>query len=357
MFVRPGCGRLRSRTARLVAAASIASLVIAGFGNESAHGEPGRSAGPQLIKLAAIPEGVAVDQKTDMIYVELFDGDVAVVDGTTNKVVASISLGDLVPGAIAVDSTRNRIYVLSSTPRFGVSVINGTTNQVVRTIGASKTQESDVAIDPITNRLYVSKPSVSKPGADRLIVFHAGNGKVIKRIVVGKYPLAVAVDPKTDTVYLGHTDSGVPSPEEIIDGKTNKVIQKITTGVDQSLSVDPTTRQVYVADGESPSLVYVLHTTRNGKKTKVTDKIHMGTGTSLTSIAVDSSNHLILVDEGFSQNPSPMNKVAIIDGTTDQIVRTVLVGVDTAEVAVNPKTHIAYACDFHDEALAIIRDA
>jgi DNA-binding beta-propeller fold protein YncE len=352
MNVRPRCAGPRSRTTASIAAASIVSLIVAGFGSGLALGAPSRSAGPTLIKLPSIPEGIAIDEQTDMIYVELFDGDVAVVNGTTNKVVTTISLGNLEPGAIAVDSTRNRIYVVSSGRGWAVSVIKGSTNQVMRTIGPSSTPEADVAVDPTTNRLYVSKPN-----ANRLLVVNAGSGNVIKRMVVGKFPDSVAVDPTTDTVYLGHDTSGVPSPDEVIDGKTNKVIQKITSAVDQPLAVDPTTRQVYVANDATHTRAFVLRTTPNGKKTKVTAKIHLGTSTDPTAIAVDTSNHLILVQEGESQNPSPKNKLAVVDGNTNQIVRTVLVGVDSGELAVNPATHVAYTCDFHDRALAIYRDA
>jgi DNA-binding beta-propeller fold protein YncE len=188
-------------------------------------------------------------------------------------------------------------------------------------------------------------------------VLRIGTGKVIKRIAVGKLPSAVEVDPTTDTVYLGHRDSGVSSPDEIINGKTNKVIQKIKTGVDPALSVDPATRQVYAAADATRPAVFVLHTTPSGKTTKLTHRIHLGAGVDPYDVAVDSSNRLILVSENYSQNPSPKNKVAVIDGSTNQIVRTVLVGVDSGSIAVNPVTHIAYTCDFHDMALAIYRDA
>jgi DNA-binding beta-propeller fold protein YncE len=249
--------------------------------------------------------------------------------------------------------------VINLVHRWRVSVINGATNQVVRTIGPSATAEAGVAVDPVTNRLYVSKPKVTTtPGTDRLVVFNAGSGHLIKRIAVGKYPSSVATDPTTDTVYVGHATSGVPSPDEVIDGKTNKVIRKIGTGADPGFSVDPTTRQVFAAGRDhGPAVVFVLRTTPNGKTTKITDRIHMGAGANPYDLAVDSSNHLILVSEGLSQNPSPHNKIAVIDGTTNQIVRTVLVGVDSGAIAVDPETHIAYTCDFHDDALAILRDA
>jgi DNA-binding beta-propeller fold protein YncE len=352
MLVPPRSGRQRSKAAQLVAAASMVSLVIAGSG--AAFAEPAASAGPKLIALGSVPLGIAIDQQTDMIYVELFDGEVAVINGATNQVVTHISLGNLVDAGIAVDPIRNRIYVLTISGDSAVSVINGATNQVIRTIGSSTAQGRGIAVDPVTNRLYVSQQN-----ADRLTVFKAGSGDVVKRIVVGKFPAAVAVDPTTDTVYVGHTTSGVRSRQEVINGKTNKVIQTISTGTNQSLSVDATTRQVYVAegDGAGPALVYVLRTTPNGETTTITHKVHLGAGADPSSVAVDSSNHLVLVQEGASQNPSPHNKVAVIDGHTNAIVRHVLVRVNGDQLALNPTTHIAYTCDFTDEALALYRDA
>jgi DNA-binding beta-propeller fold protein YncE len=336
----------------------MASLVIAGFGTMSAHAEPDRSAGPQLIQLGSPAVGIAIDENTDMIYVELYDGDVAVVDGTTNKVVASIPLGsagNLEVAGIAADSTRNRIYVIShGSSGSTVEVINGATNQVVRTM-VSTTQESGVAVDPLTNRLYVSRLNVN-----RLAVYRAGTGTIVKRITVGKFPTQVAVDPTTDTIFLAHAGAGgVQAQGEIISGKTNKVLRTLSTGDNQSVSVDPTTRRIYVTDGEGGShpLLYVLRTTPNGKKTTIIDRIHLGLNADPTSVAVDRSNHLILVQRGYSASPGPQSNVAVIDGSTDHIVRKVLVGVDSSQIAVNPATHIAYTTTYPAQALAILRDA
>ncbi len=74
--------------------------------------------------------GVAVNPGTNRIYVANFvSNNVSVIDGATNSVVATVSMGNG-PESVAVNPGTNRIYVANFVSN-NISVIDGATNSVV----------------------------------------------------------------------------------------------------------------------------------------------------------------------------------------------------------------------------------
>ncbi len=97
---------------------------------------------------------MAVDPATDIVYVANFkDNTVSVINGATNTVTRTITVG-AGPRAVAVDQTRDRIYVVNNGcgPCFRgtVSVIDGATNTVTNTInlGMAGLAPFAVAVNP-----------------------------------------------------------------------------------------------------------------------------------------------------------------------------------------------------------------
>ena len=76
-------------------------------------------------------------------------------------------------------------------------------------------------------------------------VIDGKTNSIVKTLTVGKSPNGVAVNPRTDKIYVANTGSNTIS---VIDGKTNNVIKNITVPLDQSttLTLDPTTNIIYV---------------------------------------------------------------------------------------------------------------
>ena len=80
----------------------------------------------KTVHLASHPQAIAVDAKTNRIYVaNQRTADVTVFDGKTNAIVATVKTGTI-PYAFAVDSEANRIYV-ANYGSDNVTVINGKT--------------------------------------------------------------------------------------------------------------------------------------------------------------------------------------------------------------------------------------
>jgi YVTN family beta-propeller protein len=100
------------------------------------------------------PQGVTVDPTTNLIYVtNQLSNTVSVINGATNAVNPTISVGDL-PIGVAVDPTTGFIYVTNSGSNT-VSVINAVTNQGTATIGVGNSPFG-VAVDQSTHRVYVA---------------------------------------------------------------------------------------------------------------------------------------------------------------------------------------------------------
>lgn len=84
------------------------------------------------IPVGAGPSSVAVNPRTNRIYVANRDSDtVSVIDGATNTVVSTIPV-EGGPTGVAVNAKTNRVYVTNGNDY--VSVIDGATNAVVTTL-------------------------------------------------------------------------------------------------------------------------------------------------------------------------------------------------------------------------------
>jgi YVTN family beta-propeller protein len=117
------------------------------------------------------PRAIAVNPATDTIYaVRGINGKgiAAVISGQTNTVVARIPVG-AIPDAVAVNLNTNIIYVANQFvppgPNGTVSVLNGQTNKPLATISVG-VAPAGVAADPATNRAYVpNAPTQGSPSS------------------------------------------------------------------------------------------------------------------------------------------------------------------------------------------------
>lgn len=122
-----------------------------------------------------VPQAVAVNQSTNKIYVAIPDGGVTVIDGVTNAISTVKDPNAISPQRLAVDSVTNTIYVTneggSSNPG-SVTVINGATNAVTTVIDPNAAHPAFLAINPTTNKIYVVNYGVN--GAGNVTVIDGG---------------------------------------------------------------------------------------------------------------------------------------------------------------------------------------
>jgi len=166
------------------------------------------------------PDGVGVNPETDMIYVANWGNNtVNVINGQTNNVVAIISVGNE-PDAVGVNPTTDMIYV-ANWGNNTVNVINGQTNNVFQTISVGN-EPYAIGVNPTTNMIYVANI------ADNTVsVINGQTSTVVQTINVGIYPTGVRVNPITDMIYVVNCGNNTVS---VINGQTSTVVATISVG-------------------------------------------------------------------------------------------------------------------------------
>ena len=191
-------------------------------------------------------QGTAVDEATDMIYVsDTTHNLVTVIDGATNLVVATISLGalgnsingDLFINDIAVNQRTDTIYV-SDPSNNTVHAISGVTNHVIATIPVGQEPEG-IGVNEFTNTIYVGNYTSSS-----VSIIDGATESVTSTFTEYGFglPTAIAVNPDTNHVYVAG-DAG-----NILDINANALTGNIIfTDSSQNIAVDPATNTVFIA--------------------------------------------------------------------------------------------------------------
>jgi YVTN family beta-propeller protein len=298
-----------------------------------------------------VANDVAVNPTTNTIYVanydsstlSVIDGTLSVIDGTTNSVVGSIAVGSE-PTSVAVNPTTNTIYAISYDSST-LSVIDGATNGVMGSIAMDGASPNDVAVNPNTNTIYVAESDSNTVS----IINGTTNGVVGSIAMDGASPTSIAVNPTTNTIYVASYESNITS---VIDGTTNSVVSTIDVGaLPESLAVNPNTNMIYVANSVSDTVSVIDGTTTNGTTNGVVGSIAMD-GASPTSIAVNPTTNTIYVASYDSSTVSAIDGTttngtittgATISGSTNGLEpEEIVVGSGPSDVAVNPNTNTIY---------------
>ena len=249
-------------------------VVINGAQCDAAH--PGCHQLGTLITVGEGTSAIAVDEITNTIYVANFeDGTVSVIDGTTcdGKLTsgcqakpATVSVG-YQPDGLAVNPKTDTIYVANSGSNT-VSVIDGASchagvtagcNQAVKAIPAGM-QPAGVVANPITNTIYVANyqdATVSViDGATCDATVASGCHIKAPTLATGALPKrTLAIDTATNTLFVTSLHNAVV---DVFDASTCDAATRTgcsqrprvisTGGLPVSVGIDPATKTVYVSD-------------------------------------------------------------------------------------------------------------
>jgi YVTN family beta-propeller protein len=298
-----------------------------------------------------------------------------VIDGATNAVVASVSVG-MAPVALAVNSQTNKVYVANSGDG-SVTVINGATNETA-TVSADA-QPCYVAVNTVTNKIYVGN------GGSSYVTVIDGATNSTTNVVSGSLsparPCSIAVNPVTNKIYAANT-SAFGLSVTVIDGATNQTTE-IPANLDlQQIAVNTTSNKAYVTgswyhqpariliidgatlttntisvdDPNNPSdglqgpiavnpttnKIYVTHVP--GQVSAIDggtlDFVSVPAGQSPDFVTVDAAINQIYVLNGYWGGLAGTT-VTVIDGATNAITECA-VGVSPGSAAVNSSTHRVY---------------
>jgi YVTN family beta-propeller protein len=200
--------------------------------------------------------------------------------------------------------------------------------RVIATIAVGD-QPMYLAVDKKTNRIFVSNQA-----DDTVSVIDGATNKVLRTVRVGHYPNGVAVDFTTNTIYVANLTGGTLS---IIDG-TKFTTSTLRLGSSPAkVAVNPSTHRVYVTLEDQLGFLKVV----NGTKRKVEASIPLPPYP--LSVAVDVDLNQVYVADFLCG----CGEISVINGDTNQVTNTIdLVGASLVEgVAVDAEHELAYATD------------
>jgi len=186
-----------------------------------------------------------------------------------------------------------------------------------------------------------------------------GKPPIHPEVQVGGFPTGIALNPVTDTVYVGNGTTGTLS---VIDGKQcnaaesrgcNQRVAVATAGVDPiGIAVDRSTNTVFAANASGT--VAIVDGRRCSAANRAGCRAAPATvrvGTNPQFLAVDESTHTLYVANSGSDT------ISVIDGRSGRVKGSVSVGPIPFTLAVNPVTHTVYVTDLGAETVSVVDGA
>lgn len=190
-----------------------------------------------------------------------------------------------------------------------------------------------VAVNETTNTIYVANYSYSS-----VSVINGSTGTLSSTISVAGNPVGLAVNKTTNKIYVANASVDLVS---VIDGVTGAVTNIAVGDSPEWISVNETTNKIYVANyyGDSVSVI-------NGANNTVSATISVGTRP--TGVAVNETTNTIYVANYQS------NTVSVISGASGNITSTISTSGNPNRIAVNKLTNTIYVSNANGNSLSVI---
>jgi len=184
------------------------------------------------------PDGIAYAPGAKRVFVSDEHGDAdAVIDATTNTLVATIKLGGGA-GNTVYDPGSGRILVAVHQKNELVSIDPATARIISHHPVPGIESPHGIVLDVNAHLAFVAGEDNNK-----LAVFDLTNGRVLATYPVGKDPDVLAFDPGLKMLYVSAESGDVRVFQE--DGKSLKVLGQLLMPHAHTVSVDPGTHLVY----------------------------------------------------------------------------------------------------------------
>lgn len=288
------------------------------------------------------PWGATVNTTTNKAYITGYGGKVWVVDGTTDALITTITVGaNGTALGIAANPNTNKIYVgqfLSAT----VAVIDGSTDTMTGSIpiGGVMPQPTGVAVNPVTNRVYVTKQ-----GGSSLAVIDGATDTMLTTVPgLGTCAWGVAVNTATNEIYVTDNPGVGVTNVYVIDGNTNTVTHTIPMACRMGfISVNPITNKAYASQFIPSGGLVVLDGATHTVSTTI------GGFTSPYGVAVDSTLNKVLVSDYSA------SQFRLVDGATDTIASSIAVGSAPWGMGCNPGNTKAYVPNSSGQSISVVQ--
>lgn len=298
-----------------------------------------------VASIPAYPQPVspAVDPVTGTVYVPIEGtNNVSVVSGTTGAVLANVPVkADPLPLTPVYDPASGDFYV-TSTLSTDVLVLSGSSPAVVATIPLPG-RPLPPAVDNATGELYVPIE-----GTGTVSVLDGGSNSLVANLTVGDgYVETPAVDPANGDLYFSELSGGAPGEAgavAVVSGTTGTVVANLTVGeLPETPVVDPENGNIYVANYGSNNLSVI-----SGQSNRVVASIPTGVGPDVPS--VDSGNGELYVANTQSNN------VTVVSASTGQVVGAIRVGLQPEAAVYDPAAGSLFVANKASNTVTILSD-
>jgi YVTN family beta-propeller protein len=262
------------------------------------------------VKVGDDPLAIAVNSTSDRVYVlNTTSGTVSVLDGKTDTVVATVNVGKW-PYVLAANPAENKVYV-SNIFRNAITIIDGATN-TTKTVNAGSADA--MVIDAKRNKVFLLGYEASS-----LLVLN-GSDNSLSRMPVGAVHLwGIALDDTSATLYVTRIGNG----DVVAIDENAHTFTPIGSGqLPCAVAVNAKTNTVYVANYGDDSVTVI----DGVKRVAVTTVL---VGSRPLAIAVDSQNNRIYVANMHG------NSVTVIDGSSNKVVATLPAGSNPYAIALD----------------------
>jgi len=206
--------------------------------------------------------------------------------------------------------------------------LNAFSQRVIATIAVGN-RPTYLAVDPKTDRVYVSNQS-----DDNVSVIDGSTNSLLTTVKVGHSPNGIAVNPKTNRIYVANLNSGTLS---IINGD-RLTISSLWVGFNPAkVAVNSVSNRVYVTlENQNGSLAVI-----DGKKRQVETTIPLPPFP--LSVAVDSHSNRVYVGDFLCV----CGEISVVDGATNELMNEIFLSGSSmlVGVALDSKHQVAYATD------------
>lgn len=155
------------------------------------------------------------------------------------------------PSAAALDGRDGHVFVTSDA---GVSMLDARTGAVLRTIPV-RGYLGAVSVDEAARRVYVidaGSPGGNEARTGTVSLLDARTGALLTRTQVGKTPLALACDTRTNRAFVTNQDSNTVS---VLDATTGRLLRTVRVGqIPGAIVVAERVGHVFVADQNDNNL-------------------------------------------------------------------------------------------------------
>jgi DNA-binding beta-propeller fold protein YncE len=321
-------------------------------------------------KCGCEPGAIAVDTATNKIYVSNQCGNdlncqslgtITVIDGATLNT-STVTVG-YDPGRLAVDPLTHKIFVVNMCTAPGITICanNGPGTLTVIDGATLHTQNvtvgyapADVAVNTRTNVIYVANITNSSNGPGTITVINGSNYST-RSINTGNDTYSVAVNESTNFLYATNLCGSNPNCQN---GGTVTAINGATLGTQSVnvaflpywLAVNPVTNKIYVANdcNDSSCSSSPIVTVIDGGTLSTTGISVCTAGVSAADIEVDAATNTI-----YFPCDNAGGSVTIIDGANNQ-TSSVAVGNFPDAVAINSSTNDIYVPNSTDNTVSVI---